>query len=68
MSHVAQPPEAVTDFIPRVCLCREGRGSEALKPEGGWGETVPGSEKYSDPVPRLVCGDQPRCASVDVYG
>ena len=66
MGYFAKPPETVAGFVPEVCLREEGRGSEALKPERAWGEAVPGSEKYFAPGPRLVRGEQRRCASVGI--
>ena len=52
MGYYAQLPETVAGFVPEVCPRVEGRGAEALKPEGAWDEAVPGSEKYFAPGPR----------------
>ena len=68
MGYFAQPPETVAGFVPEVRLRGKGRGAKALKPEGAWGEAVPGSEKYFAPGPRLGRGEQPRCASVGIIG
>ena len=54
IGYFAQPPETVAGFIPAVCLRGEGRGAEALNPEGAWGEAVSGNEKYFAPGPRVV--------------
>ena len=68
MGYLAQPPETVAGLVPEVHLRGEGRGAEALKPEGAWGEAVPGSDKYLASGPRLALGEQPRCASVGISG
>ena len=59
MGYFAQSPETVAGFAPEVCPRREGRGAEALKPEGAWDEAVPGSEKYFAPGPRYFAVSSP---------
>ena len=46
MGYFAQPPATVAGFVPEVHPRGEGRGAEALKPEGAWDEALPGSETY----------------------
>ena len=52
MGYLAQPPEAVTGFVPEVSPCGEGSRAETLEPEFARDEAAPGSERYFAPGPR----------------